>query len=59
MRYDYECTECKAEKIVHRPMSEDDPGYTCDECNAPVKRVYTGPGGFIPSPGMYSYKGPN
>ena len=55
MRYDYECTECKAPKIVHRPMAEDDPGYTCDECGAPVRREYGG-AGFIASPGMYAYE---
>lgn len=41
--YEYKCTEDDAHAIlsVTRSMMENDPGYTCEECEAKMTRFFT------------------
>lgn len=57
MKYDYQCPKCKKETTVERPMAQDADDHFCDDCGTLLKQVLGKPAEFIPSPGMYSYKG--
>lgn len=41
--YEYKCTEddAHATLAVTRSISESDPGYNCEECNAQMTRYFT------------------
>lgn len=41
--YEYKCVEddSHATLSITRSISEDDPGYTCDECESEMMRYYT------------------
>ncbi len=38
-RYEYKCTECEHTMMVTRSIHEDDPGYKCEKCEAPMRQV--------------------
>lgn len=38
--YEYVCRECETKLSVSRGISEDDPGYTCEECGNRMNKVY-------------------
>lgn len=52
--YEYDCMPCAARYIKVRPMSENDPGYYCDNCNNPLVRVYSSVGALFNGSGFYS-----
>jgi putative FmdB family regulatory protein len=52
--YDYDCMSCAKRYTKVRPMSEDDPGYTCETCNKPLVRVYLNAGFILNGSGFYS-----
>jgi putative FmdB family regulatory protein len=39
--YEYDCMSCAQRYVKNRSITESDPGYTCDECNKPLVRVYS------------------
>jgi putative FmdB family regulatory protein len=40
--YEYMCEGCSKRVTVARSITEQDPGYTCQECDAKLLRVYSG-----------------
>ena len=40
-KYEYDCMPCAIRYSKERSISEDDPGYICDNCNKPLVRVYS------------------
>lgn len=40
--YEYTCKECGALKTIIRSIHDDDPGYTCETCKAPMRQVLGG-----------------
>jgi putative FmdB family regulatory protein len=40
--YQYKCTQCDSEKTVIRSIHENDPGYICEACKAPMRQVLGG-----------------
>ena len=58
--YEYKCTEDEAHAIlsVTRSISEDDPGYTCSECEADMIRHFTPFGIQFKGNGFYKTDNP-
>lgn len=54
--YDYTCSKCGLEKVITRPISENEPtgGYSCDTCNSILNRVYSNIGVAFKGSGFYS-----
>ena len=54
--YDYTCSKCGLEKVITRPISENEPtdGYSCDTCNSTLNRVYSNIGVAFKGSGFYS-----
>jgi putative FmdB family regulatory protein len=53
--YEYKCTgSCKGIIVKQRSIKEDDPGYTCKNCNLPLERIYSTVGAIFNSTGFYS-----
>ena len=52
--YEYECAGCKNKEIIHRGITENDPGYSCKTCNLPLTRVYSPIGVAFNGNGFYS-----
>lgn len=51
--YIYDCMPCAKRHEKQRSMSEADPGYTCDDCNSSLVRVYTPIGAAFNGSGFY------
>lgn len=51
--YIYDCMPCAKRHEKQRSMSEADPGYTCDDCNSNLVRVYTPVGAAFNGSGFY------
>jgi putative FmdB family regulatory protein len=51
--YLYDCMPCAKRHEKQRSMSEADPGYTCDDCNSNLVRVYTPVGSAFNGSGFY------
>lgn len=52
--YEYKCTgECPKVVPIQRSIKEDDPGYTCETCNLPMKQVYSDVGVIFTGSGFY------
>lgn len=51
--YIYDCMPCAKRHEKQRSMSESDPGYTCDDCNSKLVRVYTPVGAAFNGSGFY------
>ena len=51
--YEYDCMSCAKRYLKVRPMSENDPGYTCDDCNKKLVRVYSSVGITFNGSGFY------
>jgi len=58
--YEYKCTEDYAHETlaVTRSISEDDPGYNCEECNAQMLRHFTTFGIQFKGNGFYKTDNP-
>ena len=52
--YEYDCMACAVRYTKIRSMSEDDPGYSCDTCNAALVRVYSNVGISFNGSGFYT-----
>jgi len=54
--YDYTCSKCGLEKVITRPISENEPtgGYSCSTCNSVLTRVYSNIGVAFKGSGFYS-----
>lgn len=51
--YEYDCMPCAKRYIKIRSMSENDPGYFCDNCNRPLVRVFSNTGVVFNGSGFY------
>jgi putative FmdB family regulatory protein len=58
--YEYKCSEDDAHATlsVTRSISENDPGYTCEECNAAMTRFFTSFGIQFKGNGFYKTDNP-
>ena len=52
--YEYDCMSCATRYTKYRSINEDDPGYTCDDCNKKLVRVYSNFGVHFNGNGFYS-----
>lgn len=52
--YEYDCMSCAKRYIKVRPMSDSDPGYSCETCNKDLVRVYSNIGAVFNGSGFYS-----
>lgn len=52
--YEYDCMSCAKRYTKVRSMSEEDPGYVCEDCNKPLVRVYSNAGFILNGSGFYS-----
>ena len=52
--YEYDCMLCAIRTTKERPISDSDPGYTCNICNKPLVRVYSNVGAIFNGSGFYS-----
>lgn len=53
--YEYECTgPCGKIFAKQRSIKEEDPGYTCETCNVPLKKVYYSAGVIFNGSGFYN-----
>lgn len=53
MIYEYSCITCDTTVTKERPMSEPDPGYSCETCGYHLTRVYTPIGVTFNGSGFY------
>lgn len=52
--YEYRCSGgCDGIVAKQRSIKEDDPGYSCDTCQSPLKQVYSNVGVIFNGPGFY------
>jgi len=51
--YEYDCMPCAKRYTKYRSMSENDPGYVCDDCNNSLVRVYSDIGVTFNGSGFY------
>jgi putative FmdB family regulatory protein len=52
--YEYTCTNgCEGIIPKQRSIKEDDPGYSCETCKAPLKQVYSNVGVIFNGSGFY------
>lgn len=40
-KYQYQCSNCKEEYVIDKPMKEATREEICPQCNSVLKRVYT------------------
>lgn len=52
--YEYKCPECETNLVVNRGISEPDPGYECETCKIPLKKVYLIGNPVFKGSGFYS-----
>jgi len=52
--YEYDCMPCAKRFIKERSISDEDPGYACDDCNKKLIRVYSQIGAIFNGSGFYS-----
>jgi putative FmdB family regulatory protein len=52
--YEYDCMPCAQRYNKQRSINDEDPGYKCDICNAPLVRVYSNFGVVLNGSGFYS-----
>lgn len=51
--YEYTCMACDKDFTFQRSITEDDPGYNCDECGVRLIRSYSSFGIQFKGPGFY------
>ncbi len=51
--YEYDCMPCAKRYIKIRSMSENDPGYNCENCSRPLVRVFSNAGVVFNGSGFY------
>jgi putative FmdB family regulatory protein len=39
--YEYMCSSCNKTTMINRSISEKDPGYSCEECKTPLKKIFS------------------
>lgn len=39
--YEYDCMSCAIRYTKSRSIQQEDPGYSCDQCNKSLVRVYS------------------
>lgn len=52
--YEYDCMSCAERYTKTRSISEDDPGYSCDNCGKQLVRVYSKIGVQFNGKGFYT-----
>jgi len=39
--YEYMCSVCNKTVMINRSISDIDPGYNCEQCNTPLKKIFS------------------
>lgn len=52
--YEYDCMSCAKRYTKYRSIADSDPGYSCDDCNKQLVRVYANFGIQFKGNGFYS-----
>lgn len=53
-KYEYDCMSCAIRYTKERSILDSDPGYTCENCNKTLVRVYSNFGVQFKGNGFYS-----
>jgi putative FmdB family regulatory protein len=39
--YEYICSTCNKTVMINRSITETDPGYACESCKEPLKKIFS------------------